>query len=184
MVRFGLFRVRSPLLAESRLISSPPGTEMFHFPGSSLPGLFDSAGDSRLAAEGFPHSDISGSEPACGSPKLFAACHVLLRLSAPRHPSRALSILTTKQYIDKTNVLPANSRQHTLRRILHVNSPSCAIVKELVCRPPPGKTLKRFRGGHRFLRRRLPRKRRRRKWWACLDSNQGPRPYQGRALTG
>ena len=30
---FGLFRVRSPLLAESRLISFPPGTEMFQFPG-------------------------------------------------------------------------------------------------------------------------------------------------------
>ena len=31
--RFGLIPVRSPLLMESRLISSPPGTEMFHFPG-------------------------------------------------------------------------------------------------------------------------------------------------------
>ena len=30
--RFGLFRVRSPLLAESPLISLPAGTEMFHFP--------------------------------------------------------------------------------------------------------------------------------------------------------
>ena len=30
---FGLFPVRSPLLGESRLISVPPGTEMFHFPG-------------------------------------------------------------------------------------------------------------------------------------------------------
>jgi hypothetical protein len=30
---FGLFRVRSPLLAESRLISFPPSTEMFHFLG-------------------------------------------------------------------------------------------------------------------------------------------------------
>ena len=29
----GLFPVRSPLLGESRLISLPPGTEMFHFPG-------------------------------------------------------------------------------------------------------------------------------------------------------
>ena len=28
-----LFRVRSPLLTESRLISIPPGTEMFQFPG-------------------------------------------------------------------------------------------------------------------------------------------------------
>ena len=33
--RFGLFPVRSPLLGESRLISLPPGTEMFHFPGLS-----------------------------------------------------------------------------------------------------------------------------------------------------
>ena len=30
--RFGLFRVRSPLLTESRLISLPRGTEMVHFP--------------------------------------------------------------------------------------------------------------------------------------------------------
>ena len=29
---FGLIRVRSPLLAESRLIYFPEGTEMFHFP--------------------------------------------------------------------------------------------------------------------------------------------------------
>ena len=36
---FRLFRVRSPLLAESRLISLPPGTEMFHFPGSGFPPL-------------------------------------------------------------------------------------------------------------------------------------------------
>ena len=31
-IRFGLFRVRSPLLTESRLFSFPVGTEMFHFP--------------------------------------------------------------------------------------------------------------------------------------------------------
>ena len=34
--RFGLFPIRSPLLWESFLLSSPPGTEMFHFPGSSF----------------------------------------------------------------------------------------------------------------------------------------------------
>ena len=32
VVRFGLFRFRSPLLAESLLFSFPRGTEMFHFP--------------------------------------------------------------------------------------------------------------------------------------------------------
>ena len=38
--RFRLVPVRSPLLRESRLISLPPGTEMFQFPGSlvSIPG--------------------------------------------------------------------------------------------------------------------------------------------------
>ena len=30
---FGLIRVRSPLLTESLLLSFPPGTEMFQFPG-------------------------------------------------------------------------------------------------------------------------------------------------------
>jgi hypothetical protein len=32
MARFSLFRFRSPLLTESRLLSLPVGTEMFHFP--------------------------------------------------------------------------------------------------------------------------------------------------------
>ena len=32
-----------------------------------------------------PHSDTPGSSLACSSPRLFAACCVLLRLSAPRH---------------------------------------------------------------------------------------------------
>src|SRR3984885_9908093 len=45
---------------------------------------------------GFPHSDILGSKPACGSPRLFAACHVLHRLLAPRHPPYALSSLIIK----------------------------------------------------------------------------------------
>ena len=39
---------------------------------------------------GFPHSDIKGSMPACGSPLLFAACHVLLRRLVPWHPPCAL----------------------------------------------------------------------------------------------
>src|SRR5205085_8514058 len=38
--RFGLFRFRSPLLAESLLFSFPPGTEMFHFPGFAPLDLF------------------------------------------------------------------------------------------------------------------------------------------------
>ena len=40
-----------------------------------------------------PHSDIHGSQPARGSPWLFAACHVLHRLLVPRHPPNALLLL-------------------------------------------------------------------------------------------
>ena len=42
---------------------------------------------------GFPHSEISGSKPVRGSPKLIAAYHVLHRLSAPRHPPDTLMAL-------------------------------------------------------------------------------------------
>src|SRR5690606_1742973 len=48
---------------------------------------------------GFPHSDIRGSQPACGSPRLIAACHVLHRLPAPRHPPRALPRLASPPFL-------------------------------------------------------------------------------------
>ena len=48
-----------------------------------------------LLPAGFPHSGISGSMAACASPKLFAACHALLRPLVPRHPPCTLSTLTS-----------------------------------------------------------------------------------------
>jgi|SRR5580693_5812383 hypothetical protein len=48
-----------------------------------------------MTPAGFPHSDIFGSTPACDSPKLFAANHVLHRLLTPRHSPCALSSLVT-----------------------------------------------------------------------------------------
>ena len=42
----------------------------------------------------FPHSDIPGSMAICSSPRLFAAYHVLRRLSVPRHSPCALFRLT------------------------------------------------------------------------------------------
>ena len=72
-------------------MSFPPGTEMFQFPGfASWAYGFSPRYPLR---GGLPHSEISGSTPARGSPKLFAACHVLHRLLAPRHPPDALLIL-------------------------------------------------------------------------------------------
>ena len=46
--------------------------------------------DAGIAPGGLPHSDIRGSLGICPSPRLFAACHVLLRLREPRHPPCAL----------------------------------------------------------------------------------------------
>ena len=46
---------------------------------------------------GFPHSEIVGSKGASASPTLIAACHVLHRLSTPRHPSEALQRLIVSQ---------------------------------------------------------------------------------------
>ena len=48
----------------------------------------------KVLLRGFPHSDIHGSKDICSSPWLFAAYHVLLRLSVPRHPPYALYSLT------------------------------------------------------------------------------------------
>ena len=88
--RFGLLRFRSPLLAQSRLIYVPAGTEMFHFPASSLAGLSLFIPRRHPAkGAGFPHSEISGSKPVDGSPKLIAVFRVLHRLLMPRHPSCA-----------------------------------------------------------------------------------------------
>ena len=39
---------------------------------------------------GFSHSEIRGSKDVDSSPRLIAACHVLHRLSVPRHPLNAL----------------------------------------------------------------------------------------------
>ena len=83
------------------VIYFPSGTEMVHFPELAHTGLYIQPAVTGVHPAGFPHSDIPGSKPACGSPRLFAACHVLHRLLAPRHPPYALSSLIIKltQYV-------------------------------------------------------------------------------------
>ena len=87
----GLVRVRSPLLAESLLMSFPPATEMFQFAGFAPYGYGFTVRCRRSG--GFPHSEILGSTLARNSPRLIAACYVLHRLSMPRHPPDALAYL-------------------------------------------------------------------------------------------
>jgi hypothetical protein len=98
-------RFRSPLLSQSRFLSFPPGTEMVHFPGFARARLWIHRAVWRVYLHGFPHSEIPGSKPVCGSPRLIAAYHVLHRLLLPRHPPCALSSLTIKfaRHIPETN---------------------------------------------------------------------------------
>ena len=94
--RFGLFPFRSPLLRESRLLSLPVGTEMFHFPTLPPPALCVQAGAmGHYAQSGFP---IRKSPDRClvtDSPGLIAGSYVLHRLLVPRHPPCALINLAT-----------------------------------------------------------------------------------------
>ena len=106
----GLFRYRSavpwasyyPARALTRTVWAPPlsltTTRGITVVFSSSPYLDVSVRGVRLRTKrmpglqpgGLPHSDIRGSKPIRGSPRLFAACHVLHRLREPRHPPCAL----------------------------------------------------------------------------------------------
>ena len=92
---FGLLRFRSPLLAQSRLISLPPGTEMFQFPGLPPRALWIQArarGHGPARVPPFGHLRLIAG--ICPSPQLIAANRVLRRLPMPRHPPCALNIFS------------------------------------------------------------------------------------------
>ena len=128
----------------------------------------------------------------CSSPKLIAAYRVLLRPPMPRHPSCALSSLTTKNLLrlmishqllkvycfsqHKKLLVVCSFEQYLLCRIffktfsLIVNQPPSSI---------PDGFNRNYSGKSFIVSNRSPII----NWWAYLELNQGPRPYQGRALT-
>ena len=94
--RFSLFRFRSPLLTESRLLSLPEGNEMFHFP--SFPPLtlcVQTGVMGNYAQSGFPIRKSPDQCLVADFPGLIAGSNVLLRLLVPRHPPCALINLAT-----------------------------------------------------------------------------------------
>ena len=108
---------------------------MFQFPGFALKTLciqvestwltplFITEVKNNRVSGGFPHSDISGSKPIPGSPKLNAGYHVLHRLLLPRHPPNALFALDLIQ------------EEHD--RLQAMNP--AAFLKSIACTfPPPG----------------------------------------------
>ena len=92
----GYIRVRSPLLAESRLISFPPGTEMCQFPELARTGLCIQPAVSPSPCGvmmGCPIRRSPDQRLFDSFPELIAAYHVLHRLSTPRHPPCTLNSL-------------------------------------------------------------------------------------------
>ena len=93
----GLFRVRSPLLAESLLMSFPPGTEMFQFPGFASYTYVFSARSSYEGVAPFGHPWIKAcsrlpmafrSVPRPSSPpgaKASTECPFVVQFSNPHH---------------------------------------------------------------------------------------------------
>ena len=91
---FRLLRVRSPLLAQSLLISLPALLRWFTSRSIAPPQYLLPARGVCLTTYGLPHSAICGSQDVCSSPQLFAAYRGLLRRTAPRHPPQTYSRLT------------------------------------------------------------------------------------------
>ena len=83
---------------------------MFQFPRLSLTILCV-----QIEVDGYdpiwvaPFGDLRLITPMCSSPQLIAACHVLHRLSVPRHPPCALNIFIfippKFAYENKTNIV-------------------------------------------------------------------------------
>ena len=90
---FRLFPVRSPLLGEYFLFLQV--LRCFSSLGALPPTYVFSRRMLRVRRNEFPHSEIPGSKPVHGSPRLIAVSHVLHRHLAPRHSPKALSSFST-----------------------------------------------------------------------------------------
>ena len=90
---FGLIPVRSPLLGEYFLFLQV--LRCFSSLGALPPTYVFSRRILEVRSSEFPHSEISGSKPVHGSPRLIAVSHVLHRHLAPRHSPKALSSFST-----------------------------------------------------------------------------------------
>jgi hypothetical protein len=103
---FGLLPVRSPLLWESRLISSRRATEMFQFTRCppSLP-MCSAGGHQTSLWRGCPIRNLKAHRLHAAPLERFAGLRVLLRSFAPRHPPRTLCSLYSSFLFFLTSLL-------------------------------------------------------------------------------
>ena len=104
---FGLLPFRSPLLWESRLISSRRATEMFQFTRCppSLP-MCSAGGHQTSLWWGCPIRNLKAHRLHAAPLERFAGLRVLLRSFAPRHPPRTLcSLFSSFRFFSSTSLL-------------------------------------------------------------------------------
>ena len=135
-----------------------------------------------MTPAGFPHSEIHGSKPACGSPWLIAAYHVFLRRPVPWHPPCALSnlivtILSSCQRIVLTIFDSFLSPETNCKivRILLRYALIYIIASQLVSLQDV------FPSGCAVFKVQNPLYKS--GWWIEVDSNHRPPAYQAGALT-
>ena len=147
-----------------------------------------------MTRKGLPHSEIPGSKPVCGSPGLIAACHVLHRLCAPRHPPSTLSSLTIKylrrESFSSTHSLVKDpdlfgSRRRTPASVFLIRNGGADRVRtdDLRLAKPPLSQLSYGPVIFEPAPRRSSRDASGGGWWAWVDSNYRPHAYQACALT-
>src|ERR1700682_1402145 len=103
-------------------------------------------GTAALPAVGFPIRTSPDQSLVSGSPTLFAATHVLLRLLSPRHPSCALCslVISLPSSFNSSSRRPGSSAAPWLTGCSspnrHISLPTCAyaVFKEHVLVGPIG----------------------------------------------
>ena len=123
--RFGLRPFRSPLLRASRLISLPPGTEMFQFPGfASGSRLMAGLAPRRVAP--FGHLGIT---VCVRLPRAFRS------LPRPSSPSCAQASPTRLRSLDHTSLVKQSTRMESAQRRLHIMSDQSVQSRSSLRRP-------------------------------------------------
>ena len=105
----GLVPFRSPLLGESRLISFPPGTEMFHFPGfASYTYVFSARYRIKRWVSPFGNLRVNGCSP------LTAAYRSVPRPSSPLTAKASTRCSLTLEFKSRTET---NSPLHVTKNV-------------------------------------------------------------------
>ena len=89
------------------MISFPPGTEMFHFPGFAS-YTYEFSARYLPSVGGFPHSDIVGSQSGCRLPDAFR------RLQRPSSPLAAKASTVCAYSLD--HIIESSTARSTIKR--------------------------------------------------------------------